>query len=134
MKLFTTRPSTSQTYTSSARRNSPERGVDTCFLPPPETHQNVVLMVQINDWFFADKRFLDEIRAFAIEVAPIIPAGEDVTVEMICGPENWASWSKYRRILAGMCMRYLVRKKLVPFRKPGKPCQSPKVYQSLKGA
>ena len=135
MKIFAPRPPTSQTHTSSARSNSPERGADARRLPPPESyHQNVVLMVQINDWFYADKRFLDEVRALAIEVAPIIPAGEDVTVEMICGPENWASWSRYRRILAGMCMHYLVRNRLVPFRKSGKPCQSPRVYQSLKGA
>jgi hypothetical protein len=91
-------------------------------------------MVQINDWFFAEKHFLDEICALAKEVAPIIPAGEDVTVEMICGPKKWESWSRYRRILAGICMPYLVRNMKVPYRKSGKPCQSPRVYQSLKGA
>ena len=95
---------------------------------------NVVLMVQINEWFYAEKHFLDEICALAVEVAPIIPAGEDVTTDMICGPENWASWSRYRRILAGMCLAYLVRKKEVPYRKSGRPCRSPRLYQSLVGA
>ena len=95
---------------------------------------NVILMVQINDWFYAEKHFLDEICAAAVEVAPIIPAGEDVTTELICGPEKWASWSRYKRSLAGMCMPYLMRKKRVPFRKSGKPCQSPRLYQIPKGA
>jgi hypothetical protein len=97
-------------------------------------NENVILMVQINDWFYAEKHFLDDICALAKEVAPIIPVGENVTVEMICGPEKWASWSRYRIILAGMCMSYLERNKKVPFRKSGKPCQSPRLYRSLEGA
>jgi len=95
---------------------------------------NVILMLQINNWFYAEKFFLDEICTAALEVVSIIPAGENVTTEMICGPEYWEPLSKYRRILAGMCMSYLVRNKKVPFRKSGKPCQSPRLYQSLVGA
>jgi hypothetical protein len=94
----------------------------------------VIIMVQINDFFYAEKHFIDEICAAAIEVASVIPAGEGVTAEMICGPEYWEPLSKYRRSLAGMCMPYLMRNKRVPFRKSGKPCQSPRLYQSLVGA
>ena len=94
----------------------------------------VIIMMPINDIFYAEKHFIDEICAAAIEVASVIPAGEGVTTEMICGPEKWASWSRYKRSLAGMCMPYLMRKKRVPFSKSGKPCQSPRLYQSLVGA
>ena len=44
MKIFTPRPSTSQTNTSSARSNAPELALDTCFLLPSETHQRHLLV------------------------------------------------------------------------------------------
>ena len=44
MKIFTPRPSTSQTNTSSARSNTPDLAVDTSFLLPPETHQRQQLV------------------------------------------------------------------------------------------
>ena len=96
--------------------------------------KKVIFMVKINRLHFVEKIFLDEIYDLAMEVVPIVPSGENVTVEMICGPEYWEHLSRYTRSLAGMCMSHLVKNRKVPYCYSGKPCQSPRLYQSLKGA
>ena len=91
----------------------------------------VIVMIPINSWQVAPKTLIDDIEAMAIEVAPVIPPGENVTTELICGPDYWKPASTYQKQLVGMVMAFLVRKRRVPYEKSGRPCQTPKVYSTI---
>jgi hypothetical protein len=44
---------------------------------------------------------------------PHLEEGGRYTTEMLCGPDVWAAWFTAERRVAGMCVAYFVRKKVV---------------------
>jgi len=60
----------------------------------------------------------EQIFATVITVVPLLlPYLEDgclYTTEMLCGPENWSKWSPAEHRVAGMCLAYLVRERVIP--------------------
>jgi hypothetical protein len=49
----------------------------------------------------------------ATNALPQLEAGAKYTNEKICGPDIWSIWSVAERRVAGMCMAYLVRNRVV---------------------
>lgn len=45
---------------------------------------------------------------------PHLEEGGRYTTEMLCGPDIWAALFEAERSVAGMCLSYLVRKKVIP--------------------
>ncbi len=50
---------------------------------------------------------------------PHLEEGGRYTTEMLCGPDLWANWLTAERRVAGMCVAYFVRKKVVALYKHG---------------
>lgn len=47
------------------------------------------------------------------ELLPYLEDGCKYTTEMLCGPDTWAAWTAGEHRVAGMCLAYLVRHRVV---------------------
>lgn len=50
-------------------------------------------------------------------VLPVLPYLEDgclYPAKMLCGPEIWSEWTPAEHCVAGMCLAYLVRNRVIP--------------------
>ena len=59
---------------------------------------------------------------------PFLEDGSKYTTEMLCGPDIWANWYTVEGRVAGMCVAYIVKKRMVELFRHYTPSGSGKAY------
>lgn len=54
------------------------------------------------------------VLAEVTQAFPYLVDGCTYPTKMLCGPDAWSAWSKAERRVAGMCLAYLVRNRVIP--------------------
>jgi hypothetical protein len=60
------------------------------------------------------KELFDTILAEVAQAMPHLVDDAKYSTEMISGPRHWSTWLKAEVCVAGMCLAYLVRNRVVP--------------------
>ena len=82
--------------------------------------------------FTVPQKSYDKVRELVTDIAPVLTLDDEYTLQLLCGPEYWASLTNNERQSAGKCMIHMVKNGLVPYAFAGGLCQSPKVYTDIK--
>ncbi len=62
------------------------------------------------------------------EIIPAMQRGHKYSLQQLCGEDFWSALSKGERIMAGICMAYMVEKEVLALDFADYSCRTPKRY------